>query len=110
MSRSSATAVADDPTPEPRSAVTASAREHFADPTPEMLALEVAIGAAYEEGRALYGDEDGDAWLAALESGAHPLCRVRKATECCTRAPGDWGEGRAARRERRGARRDRRDA
>ena len=26
------------------------------------------------------GDEDGDAWLAALESGVHPLCRVRTAT------------------------------
>jgi hypothetical protein len=44
-----------------------------------MLAMEAAIGAAYEEGRALYGDKDGDAWLAALESGAHPLCRVRTA-------------------------------
>jgi hypothetical protein len=79
MSASSATAVADDPTPEPRSAVTPSAHDYFADATPETLAMEAAIGAAYEEGRALYGDEDGDAWLAALESGAHPLCRVRTA-------------------------------
>jgi hypothetical protein len=77
MSRSAATVVADDPTPEPHSAVTSSAHEYFADPTPEMLAMEAAIGAAYEDGRALYGDEDGDAWLAALESGMHPLCRVR---------------------------------
>ena len=52
---------------------------YFADPTPETLTMEAAIGAAYEEGRALYGDEDGDAWLAALESGVHPLCRVRTA-------------------------------
>jgi hypothetical protein len=80
MSRSAATVVANDPTPEPHSAVTSSAQEYFADPTPEMLAMEAAIAAAYEEGRALYGDEDGDAWLAALESGAHPLCRVRTAT------------------------------
>jgi hypothetical protein len=53
--------------------------EYFADPTPEMLAAEAAIGAAYEEGRALYGDEDGDAWMAALEDGTHPLCRVKTA-------------------------------
>ncbi len=49
--------------------------EYFADPTPEML----AVGAAYEEGHALYGDEDGDAWIAALEDGTHPLCRVKTA-------------------------------
>jgi hypothetical protein len=79
MSRSAATVVAHDPTPAPSSAVTKGALLYFADPTPETLALETAIGAAYEEGRALYGDEDGDAWLAALESGAHPLCRVRTA-------------------------------
>ncbi len=72
-----------DPTPEPSSAVTQSAPAspgHFADPTPGILAIEAAIGAAHEEGRALYGDEDGDAWLAALESGVHPLCRVKTAT------------------------------
>jgi hypothetical protein len=84
MSRSAA-AVAEDPTPEPSSAVTPSAttspatHEYFADPTPGMLAIEAAIGSAYEQGRALYGDEDGDAWLAALESGVHPLCRVKTA-------------------------------
>lgn len=81
MSRSAA--IAKDPTPEPSSAVTQSAPAapaYFADPTPGMLAMEAAIGAAYEEGRALYGDEDGDAWLAALESGVHPLCRVKTAT------------------------------
>jgi hypothetical protein len=79
MSRSSATVVPDDPTPEPCSAVAPSAHPYFADPTPGMLAMEAAIGAAYEEARALYGDEDGDAWLAALESGLHPLCRIRTA-------------------------------
>jgi len=26
---------------------------------------------------ALYGDEDSDAWVSALEEGTHPLCRVR---------------------------------
>jgi hypothetical protein len=82
-------AVTDDPTPEPSSAITPSAAndarpapfEYFANPTPAMAALEAAIGAAYEEGRALYGDEDGDAWLAALEDGTHPLCRVRTAAQ-----------------------------
>lgn len=80
MSRSAATVLTEDPTPKPSSAVTPSSpapHEYFADPTPEMLAMEAAIGAAYEEGRALYGDEDGDAWLAALEKGVHPLCRVK---------------------------------
>jgi hypothetical protein len=82
MSRSVAAAVAGDPTPQPSSAVTLSAPAspaYFADPTPGMLAMETAIGAAYEEGRALYGDEDGDPWLAALEKGVHPLCRVKTA-------------------------------
>lgn len=60
-----------EPSPEPF--------EYFAEPTPEMLAAEAAVGAAYEEGRALYGDEDGDAWIAALEDGTHPLCRVKTA-------------------------------
>jgi hypothetical protein len=54
-----------------------SLHDYFADPTPEML--ERAIGAAYAQGRALYGDEDGDAWLAALEDGSHPLRRVKTA-------------------------------
>ena len=53
--------------------------EYFANPTPEMLAAEAAVGAAYEQGRALHGEEDGDAWLAALEDGTHPLCRVKTA-------------------------------
>ncbi len=53
--------------------------DYFASPTPEMLAIESAIGAAYEEGRLLFGDEDGDAWLAALENGTHPLCRIKTA-------------------------------
>jgi hypothetical protein len=89
MSQSAATIVADDPTPEPSSAVAppcagdtpalAGGPLHFVDPTPGMLALEAAIGAAYAEGRGRYGDEDGDAWIAALESGEHPLCRVRTA-------------------------------
>ena len=85
---------ADDPTPEPSSIVTRTAQNdgapcgvegspapfaYFADPTPELLAAEAAIGAAYEEARALYGDEDGDAWLAALENGTHPLCRIKMA-------------------------------
>lgn len=80
-----AAAAADDPTPDPSSAVTTSAPlspaspEYFADATPAVLTLEAAIGAAYDEGRALYGDEDGDAWLAALESGVHPLCRIKTA-------------------------------
>lgn len=60
---------------------------YFADPTPEMLAAEAEIGAAYEEARGLYGDEDGDAWIAALEDGTHPLCRVKTAAQsrggCC---------------------------
>jgi hypothetical protein len=60
-----------EPSPEPF--------EYFADPTPEMLAAEAEIGAAYEQGRALYGDEDGDAWVAALEDGTHPLCRIKTA-------------------------------
>jgi hypothetical protein len=94
MSRPAAVADAADPTPEPSSAVTLSTAdttapdgangrgvpfEYFANPTPEMLAIEAAIGAAYEEGRALYGDEDGDAWIAALENGTHPLCRIKTA-------------------------------
>ena len=53
--------------------------EYFADPTPRMLAAEAVIGAAYEQGRALHGDEDSDAWIAALEDGTHPLCRIKTA-------------------------------
>jgi hypothetical protein len=32
---------------------------------------------AWEEALALYGDEDSDAWVAALRDGTHPLCRIR---------------------------------
>lgn len=90
MSRPAVDADAAEPTPEPGSTGTRAAPDdeadghpplvvYFADPTPEMLAAEAAIGAAYEEARGLYGDEDGDAWLAALEDGTHPLCRVKTA-------------------------------
>ena len=34
------------------------------------------MDAASEEALALYGDEDSDAWVSALEDGSHPLCRV----------------------------------
>jgi hypothetical protein len=71
--------IATDPTLEPSSERRRSLFEYFANPTPEMLAAEAAIGAAYEEGRGLYGDEDSDAWLAALQNGTHPLCRVKTA-------------------------------
>ncbi|MFT3775613.1 MAG: hypothetical protein QM820_60470 [Minicystis sp.] len=46
---------------------------YFASPPPEMRALDTA----WEEALALYGDEDSDAWVAALADGTHPLCRVR---------------------------------
>jgi len=90
MSRPAVAADGADPTPEPSSTVTRTAPDdeadchpplfaYFAAPTPEMLAAEAAVGAAYEEARGLYGDEDGDAWTAALEDGTHPLCRVKTA-------------------------------
>jgi hypothetical protein len=44
--------------------------------TPDQEAYLADRSAAAEEGRRLYGDESSDAWLAALESGTHPLCRV----------------------------------
>jgi hypothetical protein len=44
--------------------------------TPDQEAYLAARSAAAEEGRKLYGDESSDAWLAALEGGTHPLCRV----------------------------------
>lgn len=76
-----------EPTPHPSSRTTSLIDRgprapfvYFAAPTPETIAIEAAIGAAYEEGRALYGDEEGDAWLAALEDGTHPLCRIRTAS------------------------------
>jgi hypothetical protein len=46
--------------------------EYFANPSPEMR----EVHAAWEAAVLLYGDEDSDAWMAALEDGAHPLCRV----------------------------------
>lgn len=46
--------------------------DHFANPSPTMRAMD----AAWEEAIALYGDEDSDAWVSALEDGTHPLCRV----------------------------------
>jgi hypothetical protein len=45
---------------------------YFASPSPEQHAMD----AAWEEALALYGDEDSDAWVAALQDGTHPLCRV----------------------------------
>jgi hypothetical protein len=95
-SRSSNRAVAagEEPTPKPASAVgvsgsagqalTSSSRDgaerkaalldYFANPSPEMRAMD----AAWEEALTLYGDEDSDAWVSALEDGTHPLCRVQK--------------------------------
>ncbi len=48
--------------------------------TPEEEAHLAAQSEAAAEGRRLYGDESSDAWLAALESGTHPLCRVPEPT------------------------------
>ena len=90
-SRQAQAASTEEPTPEPASAVKASSPsdgaveslsqragrraailEHFANPSPQMRAMD----AAWEEALALYGDEDSDAWVSALEDGTHPLCRV----------------------------------
>lgn len=49
--------------------------EYFVNPPPEMREMD----AAWEEALLLYGDEDSDAWVSALEDGTHPLCRVRMA-------------------------------
>lgn len=46
---------------------------YFASPSREMREMD----AAWEEALSLYGDEDSDAWVAALEDGTHPLCRIR---------------------------------
>jgi hypothetical protein len=46
---------------------------YFASPSPEMREMD----AAWEEAITLYGDEDSDAWVSALEDGTHPLCRVQ---------------------------------
>lgn len=84
-------AVTEESTPKPASAVTsiASVRlspessrrvaerravllERFANPSPQMREIDTA----WEEALALYGDEDSDAWVSALEEGTHPLCRL----------------------------------
>lgn len=84
--------VVEDPTPDPPSAVHVSGSSeaapepsprgagrraallaYFADPPAEMRAMD----AAWEDALALYGEEGSDAWIAALEDGTHPLCRVR---------------------------------
>ena len=46
--------------------------DYFANPSPDMRDMD----AAWEEALVLYGDEDSDAWVSALEDGTHPLCRV----------------------------------
>jgi hypothetical protein len=82
------TETTEEPTPKPASSVSsvayaeqspwrraerkAALLEYFANPTPEMR----DVDAAWEEALARYGDEDSDAWVAALEDGSHPLCRV----------------------------------
>jgi hypothetical protein len=93
--------IAEDPTPAPRSAVVSNAGPDLSgiDPaavtsiddlppelrdnpfvayalgmTPAVEAHLAARSRAAEEGRALYGHEGSDAWLAALENGTHPLC------------------------------------
>src|SRR4051812_22132849 len=85
-------AIAEEPTPKPASAVSSSSSvertpefarrgaerkaallEYFANPSPEMREMD----AAWEEALTLYGDEDSDAWVSALEDGTHPLYRVR---------------------------------
>lgn len=69
-------AIVEEPTPKPASAVgsrRAALLEYFANPPPEMGAMD----GAWEEALALYGDEDSDAWVSALEDGTHPLCRLR---------------------------------
>ncbi len=84
-------ATAGETTPKPASAVTsipsaqrspdspqrsaerrAALLEYFANLPPPMREMD----AAWEEAVALYGDEDSDAWVSALEDGTHPLCRV----------------------------------
>lgn len=91
-SNSPSPAVAEEPTPKPASAVgtkgsvesapessqrraerQAALLQYFADPSPEVCEMD----AAWQEALTLYGDEDSDAWVAALEDGTHPLCKVR---------------------------------
>ena len=69
-------ATTEETTPKPASAVgsrRAALLEYFANPPPEMCEMD----AAWEEALALYGDEDSEAWVSALEDGTHPLRRVR---------------------------------
>jgi hypothetical protein len=80
---SPSTVLSEEPTPKPPSAVVksdfadaerrAALAAYFADLPPEARALDEA----WEEALALCGDEGSDAWLAALEAGTHPLCRVQ---------------------------------
>ncbi len=80
MSVSASLLAPEEPTPQPTSSVAFIAAaerksallDYFADPSPSMRAMD----AAWEEALALYGDEDSDAWVSALEDGTHPLCRV----------------------------------
>src|SRR4051812_2852493 len=91
-SRSVSPEAAEEPTPDPASAVGSSGSigrapessrrgaerdaallAYFANPPAEMRAMD----AAWEEALTLYGDEDSDTWLSALEDGTHPLCRIR---------------------------------
>jgi hypothetical protein len=75
-SNQAAAEVAKEPTPvpSPRGADRGAAfLSYFAAPSPAMRELD----AAWEEALTLYGDEDSDAWVAALADGTHPLCRVR---------------------------------
>jgi hypothetical protein len=103
MTSRSTPATAEQPTPNPRSAVVANDRPgglgidpaavasieelprdlrdnpfvaYLMGMTPDHEAYLAARSVAAEEGRKLYGDESSDAWLAALESGTHPLCGV----------------------------------
>ena len=48
--------------------------------TPAEEAYLAARSDAAKEGRKLYGEEGSDAWLAALEDGTHPLCRLSEPT------------------------------
>jgi hypothetical protein len=59
------------PVPSPASGDRSAALlEYFANPSPKMCATDVA----WDEALALYGNEDSDAWVAALKDGTHPLC------------------------------------
>jgi hypothetical protein len=86
MSSRPTPAIAERPTPNLGSAVVMNDRPdevgddpfvaYFLRMTPDEDAYLAARSAAADEGRRLYGDESSDAWLAALERGTHPLCRV----------------------------------